>query len=478
MKKYDLLKILGITFGIVILLSWVIPAGIFSSGAYTALEATAPIGIYDIIRIPAITIATFIQYGLLLLTIGGLYGVLNKTGVYSDLINAIVKKWKGKEKKFLILIIVVMTLLSSLTGLMNLLFVIVPFLITILLLLGYNKITSFAATVGALLVGQMASTYGFGINGYLNVFFELGVHDEILTKIILLVIVTILLVALVVKNSKLEKTSKTTKKVASKKEEVKEEKIEIPLYEENSKKKSKVPFIFISLLTLILLFVGLYNWYYMFDVEFFTDLHESITTFTVGTYPLFGNLLGSVSEFGFFGNYDLITILVFASLLIGWIYNVKLNEIISGFANGAKKMLPTAFYAMIASVIFALLLNSANGNFVHNIINSLLTRSTEFSFPATMAASGIASFFYNDFYTLVNTFYGVFGSFGELSLTAFIIQAMNGLVMLIAPTSVFLIAGLKYLEIPYKEWFKYIWKFLLAAFGVIIVISLILAMFI
>ena len=63
-------------------------------------------------------------------------------------------------------------------------------------------------------------------------------------------------------------------------------------------------------------------------------------------------------------------------------------------------------------------------------------------------------------------------------IVSLMFQTMYGLVMLIAPTSIFLIAGLSYLQIPYKEWVKYIYKFLLIIFGIVIVISVIANMMI
>ena len=128
MKKYDLLKVLGITFLVVFLMSWVIPAGSYSSGSFTSAETTAAVGIYDLIRLPFISIATFIQYLLLFLAIGGFYGVLNKTGVYTKIVEGIVKKYKDNSKKFLIITIILFALLSSIAGTLNVILILVPFL--------------------------------------------------------------------------------------------------------------------------------------------------------------------------------------------------------------------------------------------------------------------------------------------------------------------------------------------------------------
>ena len=43
--------------------------------------------------------------------------------------------------------------------------------------------------------------------------------------------------------------------------------------------------------------------------------------------------------------------------------------------------------------------------------------------------------------------------------------------MLILPVSVTLIAGLKYMGVSYKDWVKYIWKFLAVTLAVVILFA-------
>lgn len=482
MKKFDLLKILGIAFAITILLSWIIPAGAYSSGAFSSLSKTVTIGLYDIIRIPVITIATFIQYGIVFLAIGGFYGVLSKTGVLAKIVNNISESWRLNRKALLILIIVGFALLSSLLGLPTLLFILVPLFVAILLSLGYNKMTAFAATIGLILVGQIGSILGFNLWGYLAVFLSISMFSMTVARVILCMASIILFAAIVVKHSE-PKTSKAEKhKKANKetKEEMKEE-MDIPFLEKNSKvtTKSSTPFVVVMFIVFVLLVLGLYNWYYAFNTSVFSNLHESITSYTVGdNYTLFANLLGSFSEFGFWGNYDLVVILVIASLLLGWIYSIKLNDTLTGFKNGMKEIAPTAFYAMMASILFTAILNMSSGSFVVTIFNKIYTATGGFNFFTASIASIVSSFFYNDFYTLVNTFYGTFALLDTklIPIMSFITEAIYALVMVIAPTSIFLLAGLKYLEIPYKEWAKYIWKFILIILVVIIAIAFILTL--
>ena len=48
--------------------------------------------------------------------------------------------------------------------------------------------------------------------------------------------------------------------------------------------------------------------------------------------------------------------------------------------------------------------------------------------------------------------------------------------MMILPVSMSLIFGLKFLGISYKEWLKFMWKFLVQLFAIIIIGSVILNM--
>lgn len=469
MKKYDLLKVIGITFLVVILLSWVIPAGIFSNGAYSSSEAISPIGLYDIFSAPAVAFASFVQYGILFLTIGGFYGILNKTGVYTKIVEGIIKKWKNNSNKFLIISIITFALLSSIIGINNVIFILVPFFITILLKLGYNKMTAFAATVGAMLVGSLGTTFGFGIWGYIRMGFGLKMTEIILVRIILLVIITTLFILLVKKNSQIEKNVKNTKT----------ENLDIPLYEESNSKRDYFPLVLVLGITLFILVLGTYNWESAFSIDFFTKLYESVTTVEIAGLPILDYILGSVSKIGYWGDYDIIVTLIISSLIIGWLYSIKLSDIISSFVDGAKQMVVPAIYSMLASIILVVVSN-LGANFVFTLVNTFTAGTEQFTFIGTVGSALVTSAVYNNFYVLIGNFYQVFSLYDAnvIPAIAFIFQTIYGIVMLIAPTSMLLLVGLTYLRIPYQEWVKYIWKFLLIVLGIVIIISFIIATFI
>lgn len=475
MKKYSLLKAIGIVFLFVIILTWIIPIGGYANGAFETGDTT-PVGIFDLSRIPLITIANLLQYGLIFVLIGGLYGVLNKTGVYSNLVEKIVSKIKGKEKVFLIVTTCIFTILSSILGLQYTIFIIVPFIVAILMNLGFSKITSFASTVGAVLVGNIGATYGTDISYYINNYLGLGLNSEILTKIIFLIIITFLFVMFILKGIKANVNSKK-----SKKSEIKIE--TIPLYEINIKKKSTIPLIVIFIVCFVLLIVNMINWEGLFKVTYFSEVYEQITNIKIGNYPIVSNILGSITTFGSWTQYDMCIFLVIMTVIIGWLYSVKFNEFMDGFISGVKEMLVPAFYAVIANIVFATLYRfQSSANIYYTIVNWLMTTFSGIKTAIVAVSSFIGGLFYNDASSLIvtlttpittyvtdTTMYPLFGM---------MVQVMHGIVMMIIPTSILLVVGLSYMKVSYKEWFKYIWKYLVEVLVIGIIIFIIMAIFI
>ena len=216
MKKNSIIKAILFTFLAYVVLSWIIPGGTFSSGVFTKGEVT-PVGIGDIFIYPISTSITsiFVLTGLIILLIGGLYGVMNQTGVYQKLVGSVAKKFEGKEKVFLIISILVFAILASLTTLTLPLIVMVPFFVAVILLLGYSRMTALLSTIGAILVGNMGTVFGYNTGGYnyINYFFGLKSTENIVAKIALFVVLVLILtifviiVLLLLKGEQYEKVS-------------------------------------------------------------------------------------------------------------------------------------------------------------------------------------------------------------------------------------------------------------------------------
>lgn len=484
-EKYNLLTAIIICFLIYVVISWIIPTGTISNGSFTK-GSTSPVGLFGLIYYPGITIGTFIQYGAIILAIGAFYGVMAKTGAYAKVLDDVCKKFKGNEKVFLIICISLMIIASSVLGLPFALLVVVPFLMGVITKLGYNKITSVVATVGAMLVGNIGSTFGYSISGISSNILSLDISNGILSKLILLVIVTFLFVLFVIgnKETKLAKVEekKTTKK-ATKKTTVEEVKnSEKAIFLENIDEKvfkKTAPLKILFAITLLITIVSMFNWNAIFKITFFEDIYEKIIAITVSDYPIVKNVLGITNPFGYWDSYELIALLFINSVIIGWVYNLTLSELLEGMKAGAKRLLRPACYIIIANVVFTLCLSATNGSMLMYIAEKLAGLSDSFNVFTTTLTGIIGSLFYNNFYYYFNAITSdlmIHVDESSYTLMTFILQSVYGIMMLILPTSLLLVSGLSMQGVSLKDWFKYIWKFVVQILIIVIIIIVILAL--
>lgn len=460
-KEYSLLKIVLIPLLVYLVLTWFIPTGSFSGGEFVKGEVSS-LGLYGLFSAPIYSFAVFAQYIILILCVGGFYGVLNKTGAYQSIVDSISKK---NKTCLLIFSVILFALLSSLFGETMLVFILLPFFISVLCKAGYDKVSSMAATIGSTLIGMVASTSG-NLAIYKN-YFNLEPKSFILYNIIMLIILMFLLCMFIITKDKKEK---------SKKEAIKD----IPLYESvRGNKKSVVPLIIVLVISVLLIVLGGYNWFYSYGVKLFTELHEKITGIELFKVSIFPRIFGNFSEIGYFSNYDISAVLVISSVVISWLYSIKFNEFIDSFKKGAKEMLLPGVYVILASIVFAQVV-TASGNISITISNSILKLFKDFNVFSGVLTGITGSFFYNDFLYLMNGLYGIVSTY-EVSNMPFILsvfQSTFGVMMFVLPVSVLLIGGLKYLNISYKDWIKYIWKFLLQVFVISVIGNIILSMII
>lgn len=454
MKKKNLLKVIGVYFLIVVVLTWIIPAGSYQAGKFVK-DATSPVGILDFFRIPLTTLTNYANYGILILLIGGLYGVMNRTGAYSKLVSHFTKKYAKKEKTFAIISILFFSILSSVSGLSFVLLIFVPLFMAILLRLGYKKLPTLMATIGAILAGNAASTYGFNIVGYLNYYFELDINSYILLKVIFFAVVVALLIFFVTKNEKLEKKNQ----------------IDIPLLDDDhyahKSTKSYAPMLIVLAFVLVLLGVACYNWTYAINYKGFEELYEKMVALKINGYPLLKNIIGNFSPFGYWNVTEMNIVLLIATALIAWLYSVKFEDYIDALKDGAKQVLPVAFYVMLASVITSVILGSSTGTSIYfTMVNWILPHAGKVANVIVMfPISVISGAFINEFPYFVNymatNLTTAFTHDTAYPLLAFVMQSAHGMMMFLLPTSALLIAGLSYLKVSFIDWIKYAWKYVL-----------------
>ena len=114
MKKTGLFKITMFVLLGMVLLSWIFSASYFNEGELVDL-GMYQLGFFDFFQLlfASFEFQYFLQILILLVSIGALYGVLNKTGKYRAWIDRIANNCKGAELVFLLIVSFTVAALTS-----------------------------------------------------------------------------------------------------------------------------------------------------------------------------------------------------------------------------------------------------------------------------------------------------------------------------------------------------------------------------
>ena len=213
MKKHNSFKVVLITIFVVALCTWIFPSAQFSTQLIEGERVQA--GLFDVFSYPMVALYYFMNIFVFVIACGAFYGVAYRIPAYKKLLEKITAGFKGRENIFLVLMIILIATLVSVTGISFPIVFIFPLVISIILMMGYNKLVAASVTVGSTIVGIAGTTLGTTTVGYVNYILGTDTFDEMITKVIILVVLTVLLVANVLLYAK-----KTKRVVEEKKEEL------------------------------------------------------------------------------------------------------------------------------------------------------------------------------------------------------------------------------------------------------------------
>lgn len=186
--KSTTVRVLLITILSFMLLTWVLPAATLSGGQYSE-QGRVQMGLFDLFNYPATALSYFGYIALFILAIGGFYGILGKIPAYRTFLDKIASAVHGTEKIALIIIMLLLAVLTSIGGMQLPLLVFFPMLVSIILLMGFDKIVAAMSLVGSVMIGIAATTYGYSnINTILAVFNDLKLTSNVLYKVLILVL--------------------------------------------------------------------------------------------------------------------------------------------------------------------------------------------------------------------------------------------------------------------------------------------------
>ena len=434
MKKHNLFKVVGISILVAVLLTWILPTTYYQYELTSG--ARSQVGLFDLLKFPSIILSYFGDIVFYILIIGGFYGILNKIGAYRSILDSIAKKAKGKEMIILAAIIFIITALTSVCGASFGILMIVPFIVSLVLVMGYDKITAAMVTVGSIAIGLMGTTFGatfiqdqYGSSkpivtgtGVFNSILNTNATSLILAKIIILIFGIALLVFWTLRHASKNHDSK--KNVDSKL---------VPAVIDT--KKKSWPLIVVLDLTFVIMLLAQTSWTSVFGVKIFNK----------------------ATEF----------------LLIALIYKIRFNDYIENAFDGIKKAIKPAILVVLVYVVLII------GNSVVLTITSPLITATKGLNAFTMSlAALITSIFNVDVYYIATPalIYTSEVITSGHSVIAFIWQTMYGFAVLFAPTSVILVPILSYLDVSYGKWIKSNWLLILGMLGCSLIVSTVLVL--
>ena len=471
MKKSGLFKIIMFILFAIVILTWLIPAGYYNSGELVDLGMNQ-LGFFDFWQLlfasfGASDFGYFVQILMFLLSVGALYGVLGKTGKYRAAIEKIANKFKGNELHFIVIVAVLIAVLTSVFSYELWLFIFIPALISIILLLGYDKVTACVATFGAMLIGNIGSTIGYNMVGAIQESLKISkLSNGIYYRLGILVFS---LGALVFYLYKAKRTN------IKKDEEKAIETEDLFAGESKANKYSVVPIIVIFAILFVLLVLGCTAWEATFNVKIFTTLNNKITSFAIGKdkFTIFGKLLGNVSAFGSWHYAEMAVMCTLSALLLGRFYRMSHKETIDNMIDGTKKILNSAVLVILSYTVVYFACNTMT---YPTIADFILKATSKFNIFFSTITMILGSVLHVDMLYVVNyVIPQIAGQNVSTTVMALLAQGIYGVTMFAAPTSVALVLGLSYLGIPYKEWLKRTWKLLVALLAIVMV-AIILAM--
>ncbi len=192
MKKYNIIKVVLVTILILVFLTWLLPAASFSS-EYTE-QGRIQMGLFDLFNYPITALSYFGYISLYIIMIGGFYGILYKIPAYRTLLDKISSSFAKKSKVVIPIMILLIAVLVSVCGLQLGLLLFFPFIASIILLMGYDKIVVALTLAGSTAVGLAGTTYAYSNVSILNSLLQTELNDNMGVKVLVLVLGLALLI--------------------------------------------------------------------------------------------------------------------------------------------------------------------------------------------------------------------------------------------------------------------------------------------
>ncbi|RLK63689.1 YfcC family protein [Atopobacter sp. AH10] len=471
--------ILFLIIAVMAVLTWVIPAGKYDvdkagnliAGTYKQV-ASNPQGIWDVLMAPihgmlgkgdtggSIEVAFFI------LMVGGFLGVVNETGALDAGIASTVRKYKGKEKMLIPVLMFLFALGGSTYGMAEETMAFYPLIVPVMMAVGFDAVVGTAIILLGSQLGCLASTVNPFATGVASNIAGVSLADGIGLRLLIFAMVVVLGVAYVWRYaSKVEKDPKAS--IVYGLETPERHAMELEASDGDvrtlTKKQSHVLMVFA--LTFVIMIMSLIPWGTW--TNFFSNSVKGLTN-----APAIGTILGKdLLPFGEWYFPEITMLFLFMAVLVGFIYGISEERFIDVFLHGAADLLSVALIVAVARGIQVIM---NDGQITATVLYWGEQSLGGLSKPVFIVLTYIfylpLSFLIPSTSGLAGATMGIMAPLGEfngvarsLVITAY--QSANGLLNLISPTSAIVMGGLSLSNVPIEKW----WKFVMPLIGAVVV---------
>ncbi len=454
-------------------MTWIIPAGQYQTddagnlitGTYEQV-AQNPQGIWDVLMAPIRAMLgheptkAAIDVSFFILMVGAFLGVVNETGALDVGIASIVKRFKGREKMLIYILMPLFALGGSTYGMGEETMAFYPLLVPVMMAVGFDSITGVAIILLGSQIGCLASTVNPFATGVAADAAGVSVADGMIWRIVFFIVILAMGMFFVAQYA--EKVQKDpTKSLVYKQREADMEYFNVNATQEVNadltSAQKRVLWVFVF--TFILMICSFIPW-----GDLGISIFEDFNTWLTGL-PVIGQIIGSsTSPLGWWYFPEGAMLFAFAGVAVGLVYGMEEERMIKAFMNGAADLLSVALICAIArgiqvimndGLITATILHWGEvglqglSSQVFIVLTYLFYLPMSFLIPST---SGLAS-----------ASMGIMAPLGEfvnvpshLIITAF--QAASGVLNLVAPTSGIVMGALALGRIEIGTWYKFVGK--------------------
>ena len=482
-KKFEMPTAYTVLFLIIMavaVLTWIIPAGEyqidsetgnFIAGSYSQIE-NQPQGLWDVFMAPVKgmigddTTGGAIEISLFILFIGGLLGIVNKTGAFDAGVASVIKSRKGKEKSLIPILMIIFAIGGTTFGLAEETLAFFPLLIPVMLAVGFDSVVAIAIPLIGSQIGCLASTVNPFSTGVASGMMGISPGEGLFSRIILLVILSAISIWYVYNYaSKVEQDPKNSLLYEQRAEDLERFKINMDDIEDISKKQKQVLSLFV--LTFAILILGLVPWS---TINPNWTIFETITEWFTNI-PVIGTVFGQdMAPFGTWYFSEITMLMLVMAIVIAFFYGMSEKEFVSTFLGGAAEFVGVAIVVAVAKGIQVVMNDGAiTATILHwgemgleNVSSSMFAILAyifyipmSFLIPST---SGLAA-----------ATMGIIGPMGEFAgvskdviITAY--QSASGWANLITPTSAIVMGAVTIAHTDLRVWFKFVGKLMAILF--------------